>query len=125
MGINAARSGPNYGVYFEKADEGLMPLQPFPSVKRKPSMQELAAELPEPRTIGERIRYLRMKRGLRQDELAESLGVYKTAVCQWEKGLTRPRPEHIVPLLRILEAPSLTAALRKPEKSIPIVHAPT
>lgn len=95
VGINAARSGQTYGLYYEKAGEGLLPLQPFPPAARKLTLQEVAARLPAPQTLGEKIRFLRMRKGLRQNELAKALGVYSTAVCQWEKGLTEPRPEHL------------------------------
>ncbi|MFC1521849.1 helix-turn-helix domain-containing protein [Elusimicrobiota bacterium] len=47
-----------------------------------------------PKTLGERIRYLRLKRGMHQNELAKRLGVCKTAVSQWESNQTGPRPEH-------------------------------
>lgn len=41
-------------------------------------------------TIGERIAYLRQKRGLTQSALAELLGVSDKAVSKWERGISRP-----------------------------------
>ncbi|HAH05682.1 MAG TPA: hypothetical protein DCM05_04010 [Elusimicrobia bacterium] len=55
-----------------------------------------------PQTLDERIRSLRMKQGLKQNELARRLRVCKTAVCQWEMGQTKPRPEHLERLAGIL-----------------------
>lgn len=40
--------------------------------------------------IGERIRCLRLKRGLNQPQLAERLGVTKNAITNWETGFSRP-----------------------------------
>lgn len=67
--------------------------------------------MPAPQTLGEKIRYMRMSKGLRQDELAKALGVYNTAVCQWEKGLTEPRPEHMNRRGQLLGVPSTTIAV--------------
>jgi transcriptional regulator with XRE-family HTH domain len=39
-------------------------------------------------TMGDRIRTLRMARGLTQEELGERVGVSKVAVSQWETGST-------------------------------------
>lgn len=40
----------------------------------------------EPRDIGERIRRLRKERGMTQEQLAEDVGVSRSAVAQWETG---------------------------------------
>ncbi len=102
VGINAARRGLKYGIYYEPAAGGLKPLCPFPPAARKLSLQELAAKMSSPRTLGERIRFLRLSQGLKQNELARKLRVCKTAVCQYEKGQTKPRPEHLDRLAVIL-----------------------
>jgi transcriptional regulator with XRE-family HTH domain len=39
-------------------------------------------------TMGDRIRTLRMARGLTQEQLGERIGVSKVAVSQWETGST-------------------------------------
>lgn len=40
-------------------------------------------------TMGERIRQLRLEKGLTQEELGEIVGVKKAAVQKWESGLTK------------------------------------
>src|SRR5260370_23393577 len=41
-----------------------------------------------PQDIGTRIRTVRRERGLTQDELADQVGVSRSAVAQWETGRT-------------------------------------
>ncbi len=41
-------------------------------------------------TIGERIKALRLEKGMTQDALAERLGVSAQAVSKWERGITYP-----------------------------------
>lgn len=41
-------------------------------------------------TFGERLKSLRESRGMTQDDLADSLGVSKQAVSQYERGVRRP-----------------------------------
>lgn len=113
VGINTARSGQTCGLYYEAA-EGLIPLQPFPSVQKMPTLQEIAAGMPAPQTLGEKIRYLRLRKGLRQNELAKALGVYNTAVCQWEKNLTKPRPKLLCRITQFLgQSPSNSLKARQ------------
>lgn len=40
----------------------------------------------DPKEIGERIRQARQARGLTQEQLAEEVGVSRSAVAQWETG---------------------------------------
>lgn len=44
------------------------------------------------------IRLARMKAGLTQKKVAELLGVTAGAVCQWEKGMNKPRLDKLVKL---------------------------
>lgn len=53
-------------------------------------------------TMGERIRQLRIARGLTQPELGEICGVTKSAVSQWEDGTTTDIK--LVPFLKLLDA---------------------
>lgn len=53
-------------------------------MKRKPSRRRLDGP------IHGRILELREKKGLTQEELAEAIGVDKTAVSHWENGIARP-----------------------------------
>ena len=55
--------------------------------------------------IGQTIRLARIKKGMTQAELAETIGVSQGAVGQWEHGMTIPRPNHIVRLSALLEIP--------------------
>ena len=104
VGINAARRGLKYGLYYQATDGILSPLCPFPPVQHKPTLQEMAAKMEPARTLGETIRFLRMRQGLKQNELARKLRVCKTAVCQYEKGHTKPLAEHLSRLAVILGA---------------------
>lgn len=49
-------------------------------------------------STGERIRGLREKSEISQSELAELLGITRTAVWAWEKGITIPRQKTLVVL---------------------------
>ena len=42
------------------------------------------------KTLGQKIKKLRLERGLKQVELAKILGVNGMTVINWEKGRTRP-----------------------------------
>lgn len=46
-------------------------------------------------TIGERIRKERLAHGLTITELAERIGVTRSAVGQWENGRTEPTRENV------------------------------
>lgn len=40
-------------------------------------------------TISDRIRELRRKRGMSQEELAEQIGISRQAVSKWESGVSQ------------------------------------
>lgn len=42
-------------------------------------------------SVGTNIKRLRIDAGLTQEELAQSLGVARSTVTQWERGWTQPR----------------------------------
>ncbi len=46
-------------------------------------------------TLGQKIRKLRLEKGLKQVELAKVLGVSEDTVRNWEKGRTRPVGEFL------------------------------
>lgn len=48
------------------------------------------------------IRNARKSRGLRQRHIAEAVGVTPSAVSQWEKNLTKPEPEILPALAKVL-----------------------
>ena len=41
------------------------------------------------KTLGERIKEIRIEKGLSQNALGRIIGVSKSSVCQWEKGKTK------------------------------------
>ncbi len=51
------------------------------------------------------IRFLRLKRGITQEELAERLGVEKASIYNWEVGKVIPRMKHLKKLSEIFEVP--------------------
>lgn len=55
--------------------------------------------------IGQMIRNARIRKGMTQAGLAETIGVSQGAVGQWEQGMTIPRPKHIVRLSTLLDIP--------------------
>ena len=55
------------------------------------------------KTIGEKIREYRQKKGLTQDALAAELYVSAQAVSKWENGQTMPDISILLPLSRVLE----------------------
>lgn len=73
--------------------------------------------------LGERIRLFRKKAGLRQPELADRLGISKTAVSSWETGHSRPDIDHLPRLCRILQvSPSLLLGLEQEVTSAELQH---
>ncbi len=57
----------------------------------------------EPQDIGTRIRSVRLERGLTQDQLANSVGVSRSAVAQWETGRTGQLTGNLSRIARALE----------------------
>jgi transcriptional regulator with XRE-family HTH domain len=53
-------------------------------------------------TLGDRIKMLRIAKGLSQSELAQQVGVTKSAVCQWE--LSQTANVKLATFLRLCEA---------------------
>lgn len=49
-------------------------------------------------TFGERLKGLRLERGLSQEKVAEQLGVTRQAVAKWEGGASMPSAENLVAL---------------------------
>jgi DNA-binding transcriptional regulator YiaG len=51
----------------------------------------------------DRLRELRLQRGLDQSDVARYLGVAASNVSRWEAGVTRPTGAHAVALLQLLD----------------------
>jgi len=56
-------------------------------------------------TLGRRIAGARHEAGLLQEELADKVGVSKSAVQQWERGRAHPRINHLAEIARITNKP--------------------
>ena len=54
-------------------------------------------------TFAERLKQLRKKRGLSQNELAEAIEVHFTQVSRYERGETKPNAEAMAKLARALD----------------------
>ena len=48
--------------------------------------------------VGKRIRQARVLAGLTQEQLAEKIGVSRTAIVRWESAETEPTLEHLLAL---------------------------
>ena len=53
--------------------------------------------------VGKRVRELRIKRGLSQQDLGLAIGVTKVSVCGYENGTRIPNLEKLVRLAEVLE----------------------
>ena len=52
--------------------------------------------------VGKRIRQARELAGLTQEQLAERIGVSRTAVVRWESGETDPTIDHLIEMTTVL-----------------------
>lgn len=55
--------------------------------------------------LGETITRLRIQKGLRQQDLADQLGVLQSHIARWENNINRPRPAMVDKLAEALEVP--------------------
>ena len=53
--------------------------------------------------IGKRVKDLRIKKGLSQQELGNTIGVTKVSICGYENGTRLPNLEKLVKLAEVLE----------------------
>ncbi len=54
-------------------------------------------------SIGERIKELRLEKGLSQLKLAKLIGVSQKAVDYWERGVNEPKATYIINLVKTFE----------------------
>ena len=52
-------------------------------------------------TIGEKIKELRIEKGLSQQKLANLIGVSQKAVDYWERNINEPKASYIISLVKI------------------------
>ncbi len=57
----------------------------------------------QPETLGQRIRGLRLAKNLSQGELAEHIGLSRSAIAQWETDRTGLHREHLERLAKIFD----------------------
>ena len=53
--------------------------------------------------IGEKIKELRIERGISQAQLAKHIGVSQKAVDYWERGINEPKASYVIALVRFFE----------------------
>ena len=53
--------------------------------------------------IGQRIKEIRTKRGLTQDELSAKTGIALSTICRLENGVNMPREENLETLSKVLD----------------------
>ena len=74
--------------------------------------------------IGQRIRELRLGRGLTRQEVATVLGVTRASVSKWEQGHSHPEHSRLEELARLFGVPAahlLSEGTGEPVKSYPVV----
>ena len=54
-------------------------------------------------TVGERIKELRIEKGLSQSELAKNIGVSQKAIDYWERNVNEPKSSYVISLVRFFE----------------------
>ena len=54
-------------------------------------------------SIGEKIKELRLEKGLSQSKLADSIGVSQKAIDYWERGVNEPKASFVISLVKVFE----------------------
>ena len=67
-------------------------------------------------TFAERIKMLRIRSGLTQQQVAESIGTTKSTISKYEHGLRKVNNEHLCKMAEIYEVDPLYIFLGKTEK---------
>ena len=101
--MNAARNPDARATVLVPLAHGWHSLQTVPLKLRRPTIEEILGSSGKPKTLGESIRYHRIRLGLRQEDLAGKLRVGKTAVSQWENDETQPQASRLRKALALLE----------------------
>ena len=66
----------------------------------------------------EKLKQLRIQKGLTQAQLADKLFVSRSTVAKWENGLGLPNPESMATLEKLFEISAEELATKEPEKVI-------
>ncbi len=54
-------------------------------------------------SIGEKIKELRLEKGLSQLNLGKSIGVSQKAIDYWERNVNEPKASYIISLVKVFE----------------------
>ena len=54
-------------------------------------------------TIGEKIKELRLEKGLSQLKLGKAIGVSQKAIDYWERNVNEPKASYIISLVKIFD----------------------
>ncbi len=54
-------------------------------------------------TVGEKIKELRIEKGLSQSELAKNVGVSQKAIDYWERNVNEPKSSYVISLVKFFE----------------------
>ena len=69
-------------------------------------------------TTGEKIAFLRKRKGLTQEQMTEILEVSRQSVSRWEIDMAFPETEKLIKLSRLLEC-SIDYLLNESEQEVP------
>jgi transcriptional regulator with XRE-family HTH domain len=81
--------------------------------------------LPEPRELRDQLRRVRMRRGWRQCDLAEALGVDPCTVAGWEAGAHQPIGNWRIAIERLVRTVSRARRRRESCRSLRAAAAPS
>ena len=54
-------------------------------------------------TVGEKIKELRIEKGLSQSELAKNVGVSQKAIDYWERNVNEPKSSYVISMVKFFE----------------------
>lgn len=83
----------------QNKSQGIM--QPNMIHPAKPTTEQIKRRNLE--TYGEKVKKFRVRAGITVDQLADTLGISKSSIRNWECGLTRPDPEYLYRLFPIFD----------------------
>ena len=78
--------------------------------------------MPDKETFAERLKVLRKKAGLNQDELAEQVGVHINTVSRWENGIDTPKTLKLKRLASALHVSEDELLNGVPEQNAWVLH---
>lgn len=67
-------------------------------------------------SLGEQIKFLRVRKGWLQDDLAKRIGVTKQSISKWEKDTVVPKGRHMIELREIFQSDFGQSLKKDPEE---------